>query len=105
MTNEEKTLLRRLAVGDLDGIVGDDLTTSRGSTIWKAIKKGIPAVFKQGPDRKFFDGKENVRIAGALTIKQKWISDEQKLEFLRRFGWLMKDPDVKSYSAKFKGKI
>lgn len=105
MTNEEKTLLRRLAAGELDCVVGNSQETSGGSTIWKAIRDGIPAVFKQGPDRKFFDGKENVRIAGALTIKQKWISDEQKLEFLRRFGWQMKDPDVKSYSAKFKGKI
>ena len=105
MTNEEKTLLTRLGKGELDGIVGNDLTTSGGSTIWKAIKEGIPALFKQGPDRKYFDGKENIRKAGALTIKQKWISDEQKLDFLRRFGWLMKDPDVKSYSAKFKGRI
>jgi len=37
MTNEEKELLRRLASGALDGIVGNDLTTSGGSSVWKAI--------------------------------------------------------------------
>ena len=49
MTNEEKNLLEKLASGTLDGIIGDDLITSGGSTVWKAIKNGIPAMFKQGP--------------------------------------------------------
>ena len=39
MTNEEKNLLEELASGALDGIVGDDVTTTGGSTVWKAIKK------------------------------------------------------------------
>lgn len=104
MTNEEKELLRRLASGALDGIVGNDLTTSGGSSVWKAIKNGIPAMFKQGPGGKFFNGKENERYSGVLHTLQEWITDEQKLEFLRKFGWLMKDEAVRSYSAKFKPK-
>lgn len=35
MTNEEKNLLEKLASGALDGIVGNDITTSGGSTIGK----------------------------------------------------------------------
>jgi hypothetical protein len=35
-------------------------------------------------------------------ILQEWTTDEQKLEFLKKFGWLMKDETAKAYSAKFK---
>ena len=103
-TNEEKNLLAKLASGVLDGIVGDDLTTTGGSTVWKVIKNGIPANYKQGPGGKFFNGKENERFEGVLHTLQEWVSDDEKLEFLRKFGWLMRDDDVKAYSAKFKPK-
>ena len=41
-TNEEKELLRKLADGSLDGLVGSPLITSGGSTIWSVIENGIP---------------------------------------------------------------
>ena len=104
MTKEEKELLKRLASGALDGFVGNDLTTSGGSTIWKSIKNGIPTMFKQGPSKRFFNGKENERIEGVLHILEEWSSDERKLEFLQKFGWLMNDAAVREYSAKFKPK-
>ena len=104
MTKEEKNLLKKLASGVLDGIVGDGVTTSGGSAVWKSIKNGLPAMFKQGPGGKFFNGKENVRVDGVLHTLQEWATDAQKLEFLQKFGWLMDDPDVKAYSAKFKPK-
>ncbi len=104
MTNEEKNLLEKLTSGALDGIVGDDVTTSGGSTVWKAIKNGLPVMFKQGPGGKFFNGKENERYEGVLHTLQKWVTDDEKLQFLQKFGWLMKDADVKAYSAKFKPK-
>ena len=88
--------------GALDGPVGNELTTTGGSTVWKAIKNGIPAMFKQGPGGKFFDGKENECFNGVLHILHEWNTDEQKLAFLRKFGWLMKDESVKAYSAKYK---
>lgn len=103
-TNEEKNLLKRLASGVLDGFVGEDLTTAGGSTVWKTIKNGIPTMFKQGPGGKFFNGKENERFEGVLHTLQEWVTDKQKLEFLRKFGWLMNDEAVKAYSAKFKPK-
>ena len=102
MTNEEKGLLKKLASGVLDGIVGDSIETSGGSTVWKAIKNGTPMQFKKGPGGKFFNGKENERYEGVLHILDKWSSDEEKIAFLRKFGWLMKDADAKAYSAKFK---
>lgn len=104
MTKEEKGLLEKLASGALDGFVGDDLVTEGKSTIWKVIKNGLPSMFKQGPSKRFFNGKENERIDGVLHTLQEWVTDEEKLEFLRKFGWLMKDTAVRSYSAKFKPK-
>lgn len=68
ITNEEKELLRRLASGALDGIVGNDLTTSGGSSVWKAIKNGIPAMFKQGPGGKFLTEKRTNDIAEFCTL-------------------------------------
>ena len=104
MTNEEKRLLSKLSKGLLDGVVGDDLLTDGGSAVWMSIKNGIPKQFKQGPSKKFFNGKENEIVGGVLHTLKEWVTDEDKLQFLRKFGWLMKDNDVLAYSAKFKPK-
>ena len=45
MTNEERNLIDRLNAGELDGIVGDLLGTSGGSTVWTTIKNGMPVRF------------------------------------------------------------
>ena len=103
-SKEEIGLLNKLKDGILDGRVGDELTTSGGSTVWTAIKNGIPARYKEGPSKKFFNGKENERISGVLHVLEKWESDSDKLSFLQKFGWLMKDEDVRNYSSKFKPK-
>ncbi len=55
-SKEEKSLLDKLLSGALDGIVGNDLTTSGRSTVWTVIKNGIPTRYKQGPGGKFFNG-------------------------------------------------
>lgn len=101
-TKEERKLLKKLSAGSLDGFVGRELKTTGGSSVWNQIKNGIPTRFKEGPSRRFFDGKENVRHNGILHKMKEWITDNDKLEFLRKFGWLMNDSSVKSYSAKFK---
>jgi hypothetical protein len=101
-SDEEKALLAKLLSGALDGVVGDDLTTNGGSSVWMAIKNGKPARYKRGPGGKFFNGKENERFEGVLHTLQEWSTDDEKLEFLRKFGWLMCDETVKAYSAKFK---
>lgn len=54
-TNEEKELLRKLADGSLDGLVGSPLITSGGSTIWSVIENGIPTRYKRGPGGKIFN--------------------------------------------------
>lgn len=103
-TDEEKGILKKLVSGLLDGSVGDDLTTSGGSTVWMSIKNGIPARFKEGPSRRYFNGKENERVPGVLHVLQEWKTDDEKLGFIQKYGWLMRDSDAKAYSAKFKPK-
>lgn len=103
-SKEESGLLSKLLSGLLDGQVGDDLETTGGSTVWTEIKDGTPTRYKQGPGGKFFDGKENVRYDGKLTKLEEWKTDDEKLGFLQKFGWLMDDPDAKEYSKKYKPK-
>ena len=95
MTDEEQKLLRRLAAGELEGLVG-------GSSVWSCIEDGIPIQYKQGPGSKYFNGKENEHVPGALRKRKTWKSDDEKLEFLQKFGWLIKDDEVQAYSAKYK---
>ena len=101
-TQEEIIILEKFYAGILDGQVGDDFRTDGGSVVWTAIKDGKITRFKQGPGGKNFNGRENERFEGVLHILQEWVTEEEILEFFQHFGWLMKDLDVKAYSAKFK---
>ena len=102
-TAEEKRLLERLASGELDGPVGDDFVTGSYKKVyhWKMIKDGIPVFVRQGESTRFFNGKENEKILGKRT-EQLFETDDEKLDFLQRFGWLMSDRETQAYSAKFK---
>lgn len=104
MTKEEKELITRLNSGLLDGQVGDDLKTSGGSYVWKVIRQGVPMMIKQGPTKKFFNNRETEKIPGIIHCLEKWTTDEERLAFLQKFGWLMADEAVRKYSAKFKPK-
>ena len=103
MTAEERSLLDRMAGGEFDGPVGDILEYGIHRTVYfgKYIKGGIPVSFRQGELERFFNGQENERIPGTRE-EEHFETEGRKLEFLRRFGWLMKDETVKAYSAKFK---
>lgn len=58
-------------------------------------------IVKVGKSTRFFNGKENERIPGKRT-EERYDTDDRKLEFLQRYGWLIDDPEVRAYSAKFK---
>lgn len=100
-TNEEEKLLEKMASGLLNGIVGDSWNVGK-SLAWRIIEDGIPREYKQGPGGRFFDGKENERYPGVKHLINEWTTDEQKLLFLQKYGWLMNDSEVCAYSAKFK---
>ena len=103
MTNEERVLLERLAAGELDGPVGDVREYGVHKTVYcgKYIRDGVPVSYRQGESERFFNGKENETIPGKRT-EETYESDENKLGFLQRYGWLMDDEAVRSYSAKYK---
>ena len=67
----------------------------------KYIKNGEPVSYREGESTRFFNGKENERIPGKRT-EERYDTDDRKLEFLQRYGWLIDDSDVRAYSAKFK---
>lgn len=104
-SNEEKGLLVKLASGVLDGMVGDEKVYHGYKNVYcgKFIKNGEPISYRQDESTRFFNGKENERIPGKRT-EEHYDTDERKLEFLQRYGWLTDDEDVQKYSAKFKPK-
>ena len=105
ITNEEKELLQKLSSGELDGLVGNVVFTTGNSSVWTEIRDGNPVRYKQGPGGKFFDGKENVRYEGVKHLLEEWKTDDEKLAFLLKYGWLIENDDVKNYSSKFKPEI
>lgn len=104
-TAEERGLLKKLASGILDGMVGDVREYGGYKRVYcgKYIKDGEPVSYRQGESTPFFNGKENERIPGKRN-EEHYDTDDRKLEFLQRYGWLTDDEEVKAYSAKFKPK-
>ena len=102
-TPEESNLLKKLASGSLDGMVGEEREYRGYKSVFcgKYIKDGEPVSYRQGQSERFFNNKENERIPGKRE-EEHYDTDERKLEFLQRYGWLTDDPDVKAYSAKYK---
>ena len=104
-TDEERALLAKLASGALDGMVGDEREYHGYRSVFcgKYIKNGEPVSYRQGESTRIFNGRENERIPGARE-EDHFNTDDQKLAFLQRYGWLIDDADAKAYSAKFKPK-
>jgi len=102
-TNEEKGLLAKMASGVLDGMVGNEKVYNGYKNVYcgKYIKNGEPVSYRQGESSRFFNGKENDRIPGKKT-EERYDTDDKKIEFLQRYGWLIDDEDTRTYSAKFK---
>ena len=105
MNKEERNLLDKLASGLLDGMVGDEREYRGYKSVYcgKYIKDGIPISYRQGASERFFNGRENERIPGKRE-EERYDTNERKIEFLQRYGWLIDDEEVRTYSAKFKPK-
>ena len=103
ITDEERRLLAKLKSGVLDGRVGDIKTYRGYQNVYygKYIKNGIPVSYREGESKRFFNGRENERTPGKRE-EEYFDTDEKKLEFLQRYGWLIDDEEVRTYSARFK---
>lgn len=105
-TDEEYHLLDKLSSGALNGDFGEPLLDNGyGSSLQLEIREGVPVRVKCGPGGKFFNGEENERWDSAPRVDTKWRTDDQKLFFLKKYGFLSDDEEVKAYSTKFKGKV
>lgn len=105
-SHEERKLLEKLSSGVLDGMVGDERVYRVYRSVYcgKEIRNGVPIFYRQnGSSSEMPVGKKTIQ---AFPEREEDIfdTDERKLEFLQRFGWLMDDEDVKAYSAKYKPK-
>lgn len=98
-TDEEKGLPAKLASGVLDGMAGDERVYRGYKNVYcgKYIKDGELVSYRQGESERFFNGKENERIPGKRE-EEHYDTDEKKLNFFQRYGWLTDDKDVKAYS-------
>lgn len=103
MTVEETRLLDKLASGALDGAVGDEreYRSYRSVLCGMRVSDGIPIAYRQWkPADSVYDQIQS--DAHDYQEEKHYDTDERKLEFLQRFGWLMDDDDVRAYSAKYK---
>ena len=104
-TTEEQHLLDKLAAGVLDGVVGDERKFREYKSILCGIyiKDGVPVTYRESEPKHAFNGKGHERISESRK-EEHYDTDDRKLEFLQRYGWLIQDTDAKTYSAKFKPK-
>lgn len=93
----------RLAEGQLDGPVGEERVIQGYRNLWHGmyIQDGEPVSYREGEPSRFFNGRENEMIPGKRT-EEHFKTDDEKLGFMKKFGWLIDDDDAKAYSAKFK---
>ena len=102
-TDEEKVLLAKMESGVLDGMVGDERVYVGYKNVYcgKYIKDGEPVSYRKGESNRFFNGKENEKIPGKIT-EERYDTDDKKLEFLQKYGWLIDDEGTRAYSRRFK---
>ena len=96
MTEIELHLLSRLAAGEFDGYEGSYWWPN--SIYWCTIENGTPIRWKQGPGSTVFNGEENERIPGKTSVYKRYVTDDEKLEFFRKFGRDMNDQEAFDYS-------
>lgn len=100
-TDFEKHLLERLAAGELDGPVGSPCGNNYGSTIMYWIEGGDIKRYKQGPTQSFFNGEETEKIIPDWKNDLTYTDDDAKLNYLRRSGRHVNDPEVQEYSNNY----
>lgn len=96
-TDVELRLLKRLASGEFDGPLNNYWVKRNGSYGWCEIQHGVPIQFSQTKSTRFFNGTENETIPGKIKTYLQYKTDEEKLDFFRKFGRDMTDEDARKY--------
>ncbi len=102
-TELERSILTKLDKGMLDGVVGSDYRSKKNKDVIyrNIIENGVPKAIQLKPKDEFFDGRDKVIISDAETVVI-FETDDEKLTFMQKYGWLMDDPDARFYSSFFK---
>ena len=80
-THEELNLLKKLASGVLDGMVGREKVYAGYKNVYcgKYIKDGEPVSYREGESSRFFNGKENERTRKkGQNERQRKATDENR---------------------------
>ena len=84
-TELEKIILANMADGKYDRLqVGNNTITANGETVTIRIEEGIPKRYIKSPE-------------GELEVYSVWDTDEKKLSFVRHYGYLFWDQDIRHY--------
>ena len=84
-TELEKNILAKMADGAYDRQqVGNNIITVNGETVTIRIEKGIPKRYIERED-------------GRWEVFNVWDTDEKKLSFVRHYGYLFWDRDIRHY--------
>ena len=101
----EIKLLNKLNNGLLNGVIGRDYKSrSEKYIIYRnVIEDGTPKSIRLKTDVAFFDSVDNVFVSSVESIIS-FETDDEKLTFIQKYGWLMDDPDAQFYSSYIKPK-
>lgn len=103
MNEQESRLLEKLASGEYNGFCPPSRcygSVKRGGAVDTGYYIADGQLFEyKDITRRFFDGKENERTTERTTRVVD--SDSERLEFLRRLGYRMDDPEATDYSNDF----
>ena len=97
MNKFEKRLLYKLANGKFNGQVGTEIVLHKKIRYGTRIENGEPVLYQSA---------ESMICLNDIAVKHScctereltFDSDEDKLRFLQRYGWLIQDDDAKAYS-------
>ncbi len=105
LSAEENRVLQLLEDGELDGTVGDYRTYRRFRSVLcgRYIQDGIPVFFQEGKLPAAVSDKDE--DSDELYREEvRYDTTEGKLEFLRKYGWLIDNDEVRRYSARYKSR-
>ncbi len=101
-TVEENELLNNMAVGQYDGFVGNPIATGKGVIFWFVIQDGTPACYFELPTQKKLENGKIERTLGTMMRVKAWLTDEEKLAFIREYGEQFEDESMKAYTIREK---
>lgn len=97
MNKHEKRLLYKLANGKFNGQVGTEVVLHKKICYGTRIEDGNPVLYQRAESMICLNDIE-IKDTSCSGRSKTFETDEDKLRFLQRYGWLIEDDDVKEFS-------